>query len=86
MTARTAPISSPDTGRSFPSTSSSTSVDDLKRSGIWTDVRIDPDGFDSWMSILAGEWLIDQPLSYRDIVDPGPAEAAVQAVGSTVVS
>jgi len=62
------------------------SVDDLKRSGIWTDVRIDPDGFDSWMSILAGEWLIDQPLSYRDIVDPGPAEAAIQAVGSTVVS
>ena len=59
------------------------SVDDLKRSGIWTDVRIDPDGFDSWMRILAGEWLIDQPLSYRDIVDPGPAEAAIRAVGST---
>ena len=35
------------------------SVDDLKKSGIWTDVRIDPDGFDSWMKILAGEWLID---------------------------
>ena len=36
------------------------------------------------MKILAGEWLIDQPLDYRDIVDPGPAEAAIEAVGSTV--
>ena len=30
------------------------------------------------MSILAGEWLIDAPLNYRDIVDPRPAEAAVE--------
>ena len=55
------------------------SVDDLKRSGIWSDVRIDPEGFESWMKILAGEWLIDAPLNYSDIVDPGPAEAAVGA-------
>jgi hypothetical protein len=34
------------------------------------------------MKILAGEWLIDQPLDYRDIVDPGPADAAFEAVGS----
>ena len=54
------------------------SVNDLKKSGIWTDVRVDPDGFDNWMQILAGEWLIDAPLDYHDIVDPRPAEAALQ--------
>jgi NitT/TauT family transport system substrate-binding protein len=56
------------------------SVDDLKRSGVWTDVLVDREGFDSWMSILAGEWLVDSSLTYEDVVDPRPAEAAIASV------
>ena len=54
------------------------SVDDLKDQHV--SIRIDPAGFDSWMTILAGRWLIDQPLSYRDTSAPAPPEAAIQTV------
>jgi hypothetical protein len=32
------------------------------------------------MSILAGEWLVDSSLTYEDVVDPRPAEAAIASV------
>ena len=56
------------------------SVDDLRESGVWTDVRIDRDAFDSWMAILAGESLVNGPVAYEDIVDPRPADAALASL------
>ncbi len=55
------------------------SVDDLRKSGVWSSVRIDPAGFDTWMSILRSEHLTDRPIGYLDLVDPRPADSAVQA-------
>lgn len=50
-------------------------------SGPWRFTRAIQRGFDNWMNILAGEWLIDAPLGYHDIVDPGPADAALAGRG-----
>ena len=62
------------------------SVDDLKRSDVWSDVLIDPDGFHAWMTILAGEWLLDAPLDYHSIVDDRPARAALAQAMPTPAS
>jgi hypothetical protein len=62
------------------------SVDDLKRSGVWSDVLISPEGFSSWMTILAGEWLLDAPPDYGSIVDDRPARAALVRALPTATS
>lgn len=56
------------------------SVDDLRRSNVWSSVLIDRNGFNAWMSILEGERLTDYKVAYEDIVDPRPAEAALFSV------
>ncbi|MYT73565.1 MULTISPECIES: ABC transporter substrate-binding protein [unclassified Streptomyces] len=53
-----------------------TVVDDLRASGLWDDIRIDEQGHDSWMRILADDGLIDAPIPYADLVDPRPAAEA----------
>lgn len=53
------------------------SVNDLKRSGVWSSVLVDPDGFRNWMTILTGEWLLSEPLDYHSIVDDRPARGAL---------
>ena len=57
-------------------------VDDLRASGLWADIRIDPAGYDEWQAMLAEGGLIDAPIPYHTLVDPRPADAAVAALQS----
>ncbi|MEV5967622.1 ABC transporter substrate-binding protein [Kribbella sp. NPDC051952] len=50
-------------------------VDDLRASGLWDDLRINEEGYDEWMRILAEDGLLDAPVPYAELVDPRPAAA-----------
>ena len=60
-------------------------VDDLRKRGIWEDIRIDRQAFDDWIEMQREDGLVSSRPSYEDLVDPRPAEAAVAAVGSVPV-
>jgi NitT/TauT family transport system substrate-binding protein len=55
-------------------------VDDLRSTGLWADVRIDRGSYDEWMEMLAEEGLTTSPVPYDDLVDPRPADEAVEAL------
>jgi NitT/TauT family transport system substrate-binding protein len=48
-----------------------------RQRGVWTDsVRIPEGDLMRWQETMVQYGLIDRPFTYRDIVDPGPADAA----------
>lgn len=59
-------------------------VDDLRGTGLWDDVRIDPRSYDEWIGMLAAPGgLIDAPIAYADLIDPRPARDAASAFSDT---
>jgi NitT/TauT family transport system substrate-binding protein len=56
-------------------------VDDLRRRGIWEDIRIVREGYDEWLRIQVEDGLVSTDAPYERVVDTRPAQAAVDAVG-----
>ena len=47
--------------------------------GVWTeDVAVDPDGLSRWQDVITRSAMTDGPIAYDEIVDAGPAQAAMK--------
>lgn len=57
-------------------------VDDLRARGIWSDIRIDPQGYAEWLRIQTEDGLVSTEVPYDRLVDPRPAQEAVERAGA----
>ncbi|WP_051166021.1 ABC transporter substrate-binding protein [Amycolatopsis orientalis] len=57
-------------------------VDDLRARGLWEDIRIDRAAYEEWLRIMVEDGLVSADVPYEKLIDPCPADAAVERVAA----